>query len=203
MKKILLFWVFCFFTPDSFAISLEKINKIQNYINILMEDSFSILDSQDMDLEQKISKASKSIAKNFDLKLMGQYALGINIRTISDSKLEQYISAYSQYMINNQSQIIKYYNGQKLSIVKVQEVNQGYYRVQTLLMRDNKAPISIDFYVSSIKENGKNIYKIYDIITENVSLAETQRAEYSSAIEMRGIDHLIQMLRAKTSNNHY
>ena len=201
MKKIFFFFFFLPLFASSIC-AIDKTSDLTKYINILIQDALGMLDNPDTSLDKKTSKVDNVIATNFNFQLMGEYALGMHIKTTSDTELEQYIDAYSRYMINMKSQLVQHYHGQELTIISVNEINKDDFLVKTSIVIGNNKSIFINFYILSKEEDGVNVYKIYDLVTENISLVETQRAQYTSAINRRGIDYLIKMLRDKSSNNN-
>ena len=44
----------------------------------------------------------------------------------------------------------------------------------------------------------KGQHKIVDVVVEGISMAATQRQEFASVIRSRGLDGLMEILRAKT-----
>jgi ABC-type transporter MlaC component len=73
-------------------------------------------------------------------------------------------------------------------------MQQSFYVVKAeFLPRDSNVPISVDFRVK--EKDGKLV--ILDFIAEGVSLIETQRSEFNSAISQNGMDQFLKNLQAR------
>jgi phospholipid transport system substrate-binding protein len=59
----------------------------------------------------------------------------------------------------------------------------------------NGEPFFIDYRIHKVDKS----YKIFDVIVEGVSLLTTQRTEFSSVINNKGIDYLINQLVEKST----
>ncbi|MGV2432156.1 MAG UNVERIFIED_CONTAM: ABC transporter substrate-binding protein [Rickettsiaceae bacterium] len=66
--------------------------------------------------------------------------------------------------------------------------------VKTHIVKNAGDPIRVDYLVY---DNAGN-YKVRDIITEGISLVNSQRSEYNDVIENHGIEYLISELKKRS-----
>ena len=79
------------------------------------------------------------------------------------------------------------------------EVNQqgGFYIAKSeFLPKDSNVPIDVQFKVK--ERNGKLV--ILDFIAEGISLIETQRSEFNSAISQKGVEKFLSDLEVRVKN---
>jgi phospholipid transport system substrate-binding protein len=93
-------------------------------------------------------------------------------------------------MINTYGPKFKDYNGRKFTVNEVIEQGGFYIAKAEFLPHDSNTPISVDFRVK--ERNGKLV--ILDFIAEGISLIETQRSEFNSAISQKGTDKFLDEL---------
>ena len=63
-----------------------------------------------------------------------------------------------------------------------------------ILRPSGQPPIKVDYLVHKINSNKEDPYRIGDIITEGISILNSQQAEFHSVISSRGIESLIDEL---------
>ena len=65
------------------------------------------------------------------------------------------------------------------------------------IVRPNNSKVSIEWHMY---QNEKGDLKIYDVVVEGVSMALTQRSEFSGILQQGGVKKLIDDLKAKKSS---
>ena len=111
-------------------------------------------------------------------------------------KLDEFSQVYKQYLLNTYCESVKNYNGQKVNIKNIQQLNEQNYRVDTIIADPVGQEINVSYKVIS----RNNQFKIVDVVTENISLIKTQKDDFSSTIASGGMPTLISDLRAKSAN---
>jgi ABC-type transporter MlaC component len=66
-----------------------------------------------------------------------------------------------------------------------------------ILKKDSDTGIKVDYLVHKLENTKKSTYKIDDIITEGVSILNSQKSEFNNIIINQGLDALIDDLRGK------
>ncbi len=180
--------ILCLFTEISQ--SKEPINFIKD---ITSEASAILIKSQDKDI--KIIKLRELAEKNVDIKGVGFYSLGKIRKTLSNSQLEEYEKLFKEYFLKSFSSRLSEYSDPKINVLSQQILSEKYTIVSSVLIAtENRPEVKIDWRVYT-----KNPEKplIRDLIIEGLSLARTQKEEFSSIIKSGGddVEVLFQSLR--------
>ena len=131
--------------------------------------------------EEKIDKL-KSIAKDtVDINGIGFYTLGSYRKTITKNQKETYISLFEQYFLKTFSSRLAEYSNPEIQVNSKSVLNENYTMVSSILVSTEQRPeVKINWRVYT--KDPKNP-KIRDLIIEGLSLARTQKEEFSSIIE--------------------
>ena len=131
--------------------------------------------------EEKIEKL-KLIAKDtVDIKGIGFYTLGSYRKTINKDQKEMYISLFGQYFLKTFSSRLAEYSNPEIQVNSKSVLNENYTMVSSILVSTEQRPeVKINWRVYT--KDPKNP-KIRDLIIEGLSLARTQKEEFSSIIE--------------------
>ena len=131
--------------------------------------------------EEKIEKL-KSIAKDtVDINGIGFYTLGSYRKTITKDQKEKYLELFEQYFLKTFSSRLAEYSNPEIQVNSKNILNENYTMVSSILVSTEQRPeVKIDWRVYT--KDPKNP-KIRDLIIEGLSLARTQKEEFSSIIE--------------------
>lgn len=191
----------CSFTIDSFAKENEEISL---YVNDLMNQFFAIANNKSLTKEKKISMARAALEKNMDFTWMCKFALGRYRRDMSVQELTDFTEIYKNFLLSTYSTTITSYNGEKIDIKTVHPLSNDEYVVKVEIKGDNSQGINMDYLVRQYtdKEN-KVTYKVFDIVTEGVSLISSQQAEFTQTIGSNSVQYLKNVLldKIKQHNN--
>jgi phospholipid transport system substrate-binding protein len=178
----------------------DNTEDLKNYIRQLMSDTMGLLDSQNISLDDKVAKAKSSLEANMDFDSMSKQSLGrINYNKMNEAEFSEYKQAYRAYLINAYGKGVNNYDGQVMNIKSVEQVSSNQYLVRTEIVDHKKSQsISMDFYVKSIPSSNSKAFKVLDIVTEGISLIQTQQTQFNSIIESEGVEGLIKMLKKKS-----
>ena len=164
-----------FFTLITDVIASPKI-----FIEKLTSDASQILAGGE-NKNQKMVKLIELAEQNVDIKGIGIYTLGKYRKTISESQKQEYNELFRSYFLKSFSSRLSEYSDPKINVVSKTVLNEKYTMVSSILVATDKRPeIKIDWRVYT-----KNPEKplIRDLIIEGLSLARTQKEEFSSVIQ--------------------
>jgi phospholipid transport system substrate-binding protein len=168
--------------------------KIVNFVNNKAAEIIKVIESQESK-EQKQENLTAIFNKSVDITWMGKFALGKYYRQLDEQKLEEYLSAYKDFLTHTYVSKFTEYNGQSFYIESVKFVSDSQYIVSTKVNNPQNSAEQITI-AYRMKEND-NDFQIRDIIAEGISLILGQRSEFNSIISKEGIDSLIQRLKNK------
>ena len=164
------------------------INLFQSFVYAIGPDIFvqstvnrasSIL-SKNISKKQKISEL-KSIAKEtVDIRGVGFYSLGSARKNLNASQKERYLFLFEEYFLKSFSSRLAEYTNPEIEVVGKEILNKNYTIVKSLLIATDVRPeVKIDWRIYT--KNPDNP-QIRDLIIEGLSLARTQKEEFSSIL---------------------
>ena len=174
MKKILLILLlFIFNTHNVYSMGADVF--VQSTVN----RSSQIL-SKNISKEEKINEL-KSIAKEtVDIKGVGFYSLGSARKNLNDSQKSQYSKLFEAYFLKSFASRLAEYTNPEIEVRDKKILNKNYTIVNSLLVGTSDRPeVIIDWRVYT-KDPDNPL--IRDLIIEGLSLARTQKEEFSSIL---------------------
>ena len=131
--------------------------------------------------EERIEKLKEIASDTVDISGIGYYTLGAFRKNINDEQIEQYNVLFEQYFLKSFSSRLAEYSNPEIEVVSKKKINENYTMVSSILVSTNKRPeVKIDWRVYTKNPNNP---KIRDLIIEGLSLARTQKEEFSSIIQ--------------------
>lgn len=186
MKKLLSVVLFLLATSTAFAQNSEP-EKVKIFVDDLGNKIVAIANEKSTSEAKKKEKIIATIDNVIDSDWIARFVLGKSYKTIDEEQKARFTKLYRDFMINTYGPKFKNYNGRKFSVNSVEEQNGFYIAKSEFLPRDSNAPISVLFRVKN--RDGKLV--ILDFIAEGISLIETQRSEFNSAISQKGIEQFL------------
>ena len=118
--------------------------------------------------------------ENVDIKGLGLYTLGSLRKELSDSDLEKYEKLFEKYFLKSLTSRLESYSEDKFQVVDAEQKSSTYTIVNSKIIETSKKPeIKIDWRIYT-KNPNKPL--IRDLIVEGLSLARTQKEEFSSIL---------------------
>ena len=131
--------------------------------------------------EERIEKLKEIASDTVDISGIGYYTLGPFRKNINDEQIEQYNVLFEQYFLKSFSSRLAEYSNPEIEVVSKKKINENYTMVSSILVSTEKRPeVKIDWRVYTKNPNNP---KIRDLIIEGLSLARTQKEEFSSIIQ--------------------
>jgi len=131
--------------------------------------------------EAKIEKLKQIASETVDINGIGFYTLGSYRKTISKSEINLYEKLFKQYFLKSFASRLAEYSNPEIEVVSKKKLNENYTMVSSILISTEQRPeVKIDWRVYT--KNSQNPL-IRDLIIEGLSLARTQKEEFSSIIQ--------------------
>ena len=194
MKKIfLILLLFCINTSNVYSIEPDVF--IQSTVN-----RASQILSKNISKEEKINEL-KSVAKEtVDIKGVGFYSLGSARKNLNDSQKIEYSKLFEDYFLKSFSSRLAEYTNPEIEVNDKKVLNKNYTIVNSFLVATSERPeVKIDWRVYT--KDPKNPL-IRDLIIEGLSLARTQKEEFSSILNSNdgNINALFKILEEFSKN---
>ena len=131
--------------------------------------------------EYKSEKLTEIALATVDIKGVGLYTLGSYRKGLTEEQKKEYTILFKKYFLKTFVSRLTDYSEPKIDVVSAEKKNEKYTIVSSILLATEKrAEIKIDWRVYT-KDPNKPL--IRDLIIEGLSLARTQKEEFSSIIE--------------------
>ena len=131
--------------------------------------------------EEKIEKLKNIASKTVDIKGIGLYTLGSYRKSISEEQMKKYNILFEKYFLKSFSSRLAEYSNPEIEVISKKKINDNYTIVSSKLVATKQRPeVKIDWRIYT--KNPENLL-IRDLIIEGLSLARTQKEEFSSIIQ--------------------
>ena len=177
-KKIVIFisFVLVLFLNVSKVYSIEPDVFVQSTVNRAAKTL-----SGNFTKEERIEKLKIIASETADINGIGYYTLGSYRKNINDDQIRKYEILFEQYFLKSFSSRLAEYSNPEIEVVSKKKINENYTMVSSILVSTEQRPeIKIDWRIYT-KDPGNP--KIRDLIIEGLSLARTQKEEFSSIIQ--------------------
>ena len=155
------------------------------FVQSTVNRASSIL-SEDTTRDQKIIELKKIAKETVDIKGIGFYTLGPIRKTLNDEQKQKYIKLFEQYFLKSFSSRLAEYTNPQIDVYDKEVINENYTIVKSLLKGTNERPeVKIDWRIYTKNPNNP---LIRDLIIEGLSLARTQKEEFSSILNSNNGD---------------
>ena len=131
--------------------------------------------------EYKAKKLTEIALATVDIKGVGLYTLGSYRKDLTEEQKKEYSNLFKEYFLKTFVSRLTDYSEPKIDVISAEKKNEKYTIVSSILLATDKKPeVKIDWRVYT-KNPNKPL--IRDLIIEGLSLARTQKEEFSSIIE--------------------
>ena len=131
--------------------------------------------------KERINKLKEIASETVDIEGIGYYTLGAYRKSINDEQIKQYKILFEQYFLKSFSSRLAEYSNPEIEVISKKKLNENYTMVSSILVSTEKRPeVKIDWRIYT--KNPENPL-IRDLIIEGLSLARTQKEEFSSIIQ--------------------
>ena len=181
--------------------NIKKLILIVFLLNLTFTNTFSI--EPDVFVQSTVNRASAVLSKNLskeekmkdlkiiaeetvDIKGIGFYSLGSTRKNINDDNLKKYSMLFKSYFLKSFSSRLAEYTNPKIEVQGKEILNKNYTIVKSLLIATSERPeVRIDWRIYTKNPNNP---LIRDLIIEGLSLARTQKEEFSSILNSNDND---------------
>lgn len=154
----------------------------EDFIAQLSNEGLAFLANDKLSLTQKKARFKKLLDSKFDIKTIGQFALGIHWRNVSDSEKAEYLELFEKMVVNVYARRFNEYQGQKFEITGASKRGKRDYSVSSLILppQGQKGPkVSVDW---RLRNKGGSL-KVIDISVEGISMIMTQRDDFAAVMQ--------------------
>ena len=170
---ILIFFLYFFSLTNVYSIEPDIF--IQSTVN-----RASKILSDDISKEQKIEELKKIAKDTVDIRGIGFYTLGSSRKKLDENEKKKYAVLFEEYFLKSFANRLAEYTNPEIDVYAKEKLNEKYTIVNSLLKATDQRPeVKIDWRIYT--KNPTNPL-IRDLIIEGLSLARTQKEEFSSIL---------------------
>ncbi len=152
----------------------------KQFIQEIVDEAKKILVDSNSD-RYKSDKLTEIALATVDINGVGFYTLGSYRKDLTEEQKKEYTILFKKYFLKTFVSRLTDYSEPKIDVVSAEKKNEKYTIVSSILLATEKrAEVKIDWRVYT-KDPNKPL--IRDLIIEGLSLARTQKEEFSSIIE--------------------
>ena len=145
--------------------------------------------------QQKIfALAEEKILPNFNFDRVSRLVLGKNWTKATPEQKEAFQAEFRTLLLRTYATALSKYKNQVIEY-KPFRLDDGANSatVKTMILQPGGQPIAVDYAL----EKQADVWKVYDIVIESVSLVTNYRGQFAQEIRQNGLDSLIKKLADK------
>lgn len=196
LKKILFFNIFFILIFNSNVFSFEQ--EAEQLIRLTTENAKKIILDPNIKIKDKKNKIEKIALDVVDVDGLGKFSLGALKNSLNDQQFKKYNDTFRIFFAKNISSRLQNYSDQEIKVTGSKKISDNYVMVNSkMISKKDKQEVKIDWRVFKIN----NKLLVRDLVVEGLSLAKTQREEFSSILANKGFEGLISNLNEFIANN--
>ena len=180
-SKRILSIVFFYFLILGNTYSIEPDVFVQSTVN-----RASKILSENLSKEEKINQLKLIAEETVDINGIGFYTLGSIRKNLNNNQKKKYSELFREYFLKSFSSRLSEYTNPEIDVLSKEVLSENYTIVNSLLKGTSERPeVKIDWRVYT--KNPDNPL-IRDLIIEGLSLARTQKEEFTSILNSNNND---------------
>ena len=177
----IIFFIIINISSINYSYSIEPDVFVQSTVNRASEAL-----SNKFSKEEKIKKLKEIASETVDIDGIGRYTLGSYKNKITDSQMVEYKILFRQYFLKSFASRLAEYSNPEIQVVSKKKLSEKYTLVSSILVATEQRPeVKIDWRISTKNPNNP---LIMNLVIEGLSLARTQKEEFSSIIQSKDGD---------------
>lgn len=170
-----------------------------DFVTTVANEGLSSLNDASLDAGQKRERVSALIRDRFDLQGIAQFVIGRYFNQLTEAQKDEFSNLYFDYVMELYFSRLINVGQVDIAVDGVGAATNGDALVTTQFARSGRddQPLRV---IWRIRDAGEAL-RISDIQTEGVSLAVTQRSEFTAVYRSKGYEGLIQAMRQKIAQN--
>ncbi|MDX2094919.1 MAG: ABC transporter substrate-binding protein [Alphaproteobacteria bacterium] len=194
MKRWMMAWIVVAGFGLAVAAQAATPDAAKAFVDGFASKVLDIVRRDDWSKSEKQQKIEALFSDKVDIDFIAKFVLGPSWRTATAQQQADYVGAYKPFILKNYSGRLTKYSGQTYTLKSARGEGDVAY-VTMLILDPNGENITLEYRL----RDANGAFKIVDITVEGVSLLNTQRSEFKSVINSKGIDGLIEALKQQVA----
>ena len=156
--------------------------------------------SKDISKDEKMSQLKQIAKETVDIRGIGFYSLGSARKNLTENQKKTYSDLFERYFLKSFASRLAEYTNPEIEVKDKKIINKNYTIVNSILISTAERPeVKINWRVYTKSPDNP---LIRDLIIEGLSLARTQKEEFSSILNSNDgdIDALFKILKDFSKN---
>ena len=153
---------------------------------------------QSGDQEKIFALAEEKIVPNFNFDHVCKLVLGKNFSKATKDQQDAFEREFRSLLIRTYASALSKYRNQTIEYKPLRDsADDKDVVVKTQILQPVGQPLAVDYSLEQVGD----VWKVYDITIEGVSLVTNYRGQFSNEVRQGGMDGLIQKLADKNKSN--
>ena len=163
------------------------------FVSSFGDKAETILKAAGLSAGERDARLRLLLTDSIDLPRLSRYALGRFWDRATPRQQADYQALFSNFVVNTYVDLLASQDAQKFNVLGMRATPGADALVRTRIKRPSGEVIDVDWHIG---RNGGG-YRVYDITTDGISMAETYRSAVSSVVAVGGMPSLLAVLRAR------
>lgn len=170
--------------------------KAEAFIQDLGNKGIKTLTGKELSETERRKRFEELFVKAFDYERIGKFVLGRFRRQVGADDMKEYLSLFKDMVVRVYAARFGEYNNETFKVESSRVVDKKIDTmiVSSKIIRPNDSKIALEWHMYATKVGD---FKIFDVVVEGVSMALTQRSEFSAILQQGGIKKLIENLKTQ------
>jgi phospholipid transport system substrate-binding protein len=198
------FWMMglIFLAEGASNVQNDKGEKSRQFIQDLGDRAIKSLTGRELSIQERRNRFEQMFVEDFDYERIGKFVLGRFRQGVLKEDMERYLKLFKSTIVSTYAARFGEYNHEKFKATsgKISDGRGTSVIVSSQIIRPNDSKVMIEWHLYEDKEK---FLKIYDVVVEGVSMALTQRSEFTGILQSKnGIKGLIEELGNRQQNSN-
>ena len=195
IKKIFFFISFILLISSN---SNSAESNAEAFVIKLTDEAKIIFNDKSLNKDSRLKKLNDLSSKYLDLDALANYTLGDYREKATNSERENFNKLFREYFIKNISSKLNDFADQDIKVINSKKINENNIIVSTKIFSKKDAQeIAVEWRIFT--KDSKLLAR--DLVVEGLSLARTQKEEFSSIIASKGFVGVISALENFNKSN--
>jgi phospholipid transport system substrate-binding protein len=187
-----LLFLFCFLPLPAASSAGSPTEQVRNTVDKVLTIVRSPNSKSKAQIEAQRAQLLEVIYPRFDFTEMAKRSLGPHWARQTREEQREFIEIFAALMGRAYAGNIESYTSQNVLYTRESE-DQNYAQVDTKIVGDNQATVSINYKLHSVG----NEWKIYDLVIEDISVVNNYRSQFNRVLARSSFAELVRMMKEK------
>ncbi len=168
--------------------------EVADFIQNLADKALTTLNQKEYTLMDQENRFREILLEGFNVSYIGKISLGRHRKEATSQQLNSYFTLFPDYLVKIYTSRLTKLDTREVQVKTVLPNGKRDMYVRTKVIDGEQKSYDVDWRVRPEKE--KAGYKIIDVKIEGISMARTQRDDFTSRISASGITGLMAYMQA-------